>query len=154
MSSRTRIAGTAVVGLWLAALACFGGNQELMEQKSAELNSLNVQVATLVAPDGLKEGETVEVKAKVRVERAPDQGAVVRDVEVESVKIAGVAGVGAAGAVAPVAGVAVKPAADGAIGLRQEPLDVPAVKRTPAEELPGFRRESLSVPAVNKKREE
>jgi len=66
---------------------CFGGNQELVELKTAELCSINDQMTKQSVPDGLKEGESVEIKAAMRVERSPDKEPIVRDLKVESVKV-------------------------------------------------------------------
>ncbi len=177
----------AVGGLSSLATACFGGNQELVERKVAELRSINEQVAKQAAPGDLKEGETIAVKATLRVERAPEKTAVVRDLKVESVKVSAEPVVVAAPAVITVAGsgkiregeVTEKPVAAGTQGVRQECLEVPAVKSTPPEitvkpleeekslpppavveeklpaaETPGCCQKPLNVPSVNEKRKE
>ena len=131
----------AAIGLGLTATTSFGGNQELVERKAAELRSINEQVAKQAAPGGLKEGETITVKATLRVERVPEKTAVVRDLKIESVKVSAEPVAVSAPAVIHVAGsgkirdgdVAEKSVTGGTPGVRQECLDVPTVKSTPPE---------------------
>ncbi|MEI7851181.1 MAG: hypothetical protein WCH86_05050 [Kiritimatiellales bacterium] len=125
----------ATTGIGLLAVACFGGNQELVEQKTAELCSINEQVAKQAAPGGLKEGEKVEIKATLRVERSPENEPVVRDLKVESVNVSTASDAVSAGIAAPVAG----------SGKIQEP----DVEKNQAAGTPGFRHEYLNVPTVN-----
>ena len=126
----------AAVGVGLVATACFGGNQELVGRKTAELRAINEQVVKQAVPGGLKEGETVEVKATLRVERSPEKGPVVRDVQIESVKVSPEPVAAAAGTMPPpVAG----------SGKIREP---DAAEKQPAEGNPGFRQERLNVPAT------
>jgi hypothetical protein len=152
----------ASVGLVLAAPVCLGGNQEWVEKKTTELHSLNEQVMKQAAPAGLKEGDKVEVKAMLRVERAADQETVIRDVKIESVKVDGKL---------VEAGAAEKQQAEGVSGVRPECLRVPETGCQPAvgratpphttavkeEKLPmegaatGFHQERLNVPSVKEK---
>ena len=125
----------AAVGFGLVATACFGGNLELVERKTAELRSINEQVAKQAAPGGLKEGDTVEVKATLRVDRTAEKTPVVRDVKVERVTVS----------TEPVA-VAAKPAVPSAGSSKiREPGPE---EKQPAASTPGFRQECLDVPAV------
>jgi hypothetical protein len=138
-------------GLW--AVVCLGGNQELVERKTSELCALHDQVLQQVAPAGLKEGDTVKVKATVRVERSPEKGPLVRDLDVASVHVAPAAGRAVTNLIPQVAGAdkpaaadaAGLPAARGTPGFRQESLNVPATKSTP-EEQSGPPAEKASMP--------
>jgi hypothetical protein len=122
------------VGIGLLATACFGGNQELVEQKTAELCSINEQVAKQAAPGGLKEGDAVEIKATLRVERSPENGPVVRDLKVESVNVSPASDAVSAKIAAPVAG---------AGKIRESDIE-----ESQAAGTPGFRQECLNVPTV------
>lgn len=152
--------------LGLAGPVCLGGNQELVGQKTTELHAINEQVAKQAAPKGLKEGDTVEVKASLRVDRSSEKGPVVRDAAIESVKVSGKL---------REPGVAEKRQVAGSSEVRQARLPVPATggpperKNLPAEGTgtnqapadageklpmkgtPGFRQERLNVPSVNEK---
>ena len=119
----------------LGAALCVGGNQELVEQKTADLKSINEQVAKQAAPAGLKEGATVEVKATLRVERTPGSVPVLRDVKVERVTVSGDAGA-----------VPAKPAvpASGSEKIREAGV----TGKQPVEDKPGYRQERLDVPVL------
>ena len=169
----------AAVGVGLVATACFGGNQDLVERKTAELRSINEQVAKQAAPGGLKEGDTVEVKATLRVDRTAEKKPVVRDVKVARVTVSTEPVAVRAKPVETAVGsgkfrqpgpAETQPVAS-APGVRQECLDVPAVKSPPPEitvkpldddkiipppeaAMPGCRQERLNVPSVNEKRKE
>ena len=103
------------VAIGFTAYVCFGGNQELVESKTAELCSINDQMTKQSVPGGLKEGESVEIKAAMRVERSPDKDPVIRDLKVESITVSKTAD-----------GVETNQAA-GTPGFRQECLSVPVV---------------------------
>ncbi|MEI8207381.1 MAG: hypothetical protein WCG03_10925 [Kiritimatiellales bacterium] len=124
----------AVAGIWFWAVACFGGNQELVEQKTAELCSINEQVAKQAAPGGLKEGDAVEIKATLRVERCPENGPVVRDLKVGNINVSTASAAVSAERLVPVTG----------SGKIREP---DMAEKNPAAGMPGFRQESLNVPA-------
>lgn len=125
----------------LALLSVWAGNQELVERKASELHTVNEQMARQVAPAGLKEGDTVEVKASVRVERSPGQGAVVRDVNVERVLVTTASGTSCAtGTVSAIGAGAVQRA--------------PVLNQRSTTCMPGFRQEHLDVPAVTEKGKE
>jgi hypothetical protein len=66
----------------------------------------------------LKEGDQVEIKATVRVERVPEQAPVIQDVKIESVAVTGKT---------KDPGVAEKKQTEGPPDVRQERLDVPSV---------------------------
>lgn len=151
--------------LGLVGPVCLGGNQELVEQKTTELHAINEQVAKQAAPKDLKDGDTVEVKASLRVDRSSDKGPVVRDVALESVKVSGklrepgVAGkrqVAGASEVrhesVPVPATGAPPECKnqpaGGDGTNQPPAD--AGEKLPNKGTPGFRQERLNVPSVNK----
>lgn len=134
MSFRQHLFTSASVGALISASMCFGGNQELVEQKTAELCSINEQVVKQALPEGLKEGEEAEIKATVRVERSAGSGPVVRDVKVESIKIFGASSSIPDGK-APISGV----------GCLREPVET----EKSATGLEGFRKENLNVPTVN-----
>lgn len=128
----------AALGLGLVSTVCLGGNQELVERKTSELRSINEQVVKQAVPGGLKEGETVEVKATLRVERSAEKGAVARDVQVERVKVSAEPVPVPAKAVVPIVGAgkiregdAARPAGEGISGFRQEQLNVPVPKSAP-----------------------
>ena len=127
--------------LGLAVPACLVGNQELVERKTTELHCINEQVAKQAAPAGLKEGESVEVKANLRVERTAEKTPVVRDVKVESVKISGKPAAAPAKPAAPAAGA----------GKNKE--SEAAGKKSDGS-TPGVRQERLDIPPVNEKRKE
>ncbi len=134
-SFSNRLLIPATVGIGLLAAACFGGNQELVEQKTAELCSINEQMAKQGAPGGLKEGDAVEIKATLRVERSTENGPVVRDLKVESVNVSPASDAVSAEIAAPVAG---------AGKIRESD-----VEENQAAGTPGFRQECLNVPTVN-----
>ena len=104
-----------VAAIGSMASICFGGNQELVELKTAELSSINDQMTKQSVPGGLKDGESVEIKAAMRVERSPDKEPVIRDLKVESVKVSKTSD-----------GVETNQAS-GTSGFRQECLSVPIV---------------------------
>ncbi len=106
------------MGIGLLATACLGGNAELVERKATELRSISEQVTKQAAPAGLKEGDQVEIKATVRVERVPEQAPVIQDVKIESVAVTGKT---------KDPGVAEKKQTEGPPDVRQERLDVPSV---------------------------
>ena len=129
----------AAVGIGLVVTACLGGNQKLVERKTAELCAINEQVVKQAVPDGLKEGESVDIKATVRVERSLDKAPIVRDLKVENVKISTASGVVSNEIAVPIIGagkirepnVTEKQSPSGTPGFRQECLNVPATAITP-----------------------
>ena len=133
-SFSNRLLISATVGVGLLETVCFGGNQELVEQKTAELCSINEQVAKQAAPGGLKEGETVEIKSTLRVERSPENGPVVRDLKVGNINVSTASAAVSAERLVPVTG----------SGKIREP---DMAEKNPAAGMPGFRQESLNVPA-------
>jgi|GEM_PF-5423011 len=124
------------VAIGFTASSCFGGNQELVELKTAELCSINDQVTKQGIPGGLKDGESVEIKAAMRVERSPDKDPVIRDLKVESIKVTKTSDVVLDRIAIPVAG-------SGEV-LKSDVVEVNQVVGTPS-----FRQEYLSVPIGN-----
>lgn len=117
------------------ATACLGGNQKLVERKTAELCAINEQVVKQAVPNGLKEGESVEIKATVRVERSPEKPPVVRDLKVENIKVSTVSGAVSDEIAVPIIGA----------GKIREPN---VTEKQSIAGTPGFRQESLNVPAT------
>jgi hypothetical protein len=118
MNFNTPLFVPVFMGIGLLATACLGGNAELVERKATELRSISEQVTKQAAPAGLKEGDQVEIKATVRVERVPEQAPVIQDVKIESVAVTGKT---------KDPGVAEKKQTEGPPDVRQERLDVPSV---------------------------
>ena len=122
------------LGIILAAIRCGAGNQELMERRIADLRSINEQVVAQAVPDGLKEGETVEIKATLRVERTPETAPVVHGLQVARVMVSGGSRTVPVKTVIPAAGfgkhaaygMTAQQSVEGALGLRQESSRVPS----------------------------
>ena len=107
-----------------------------MKKKASELRAINEQVAQQAAPDGLQEGNVVEVKATLRVERVPGQEPVVRDLNVERLTVSAPVTGSPAGQPQPV------------VGAGKIRLLGTNEKTATAERQAGFREERLDVPAV------
>ena len=118
MNFNTHLFIPVFTGIGLLTTACLGGNAELVERKATELRSIGEQVAKQAAPAELKEGDQIEVKATVRVERIPEQAPVIQDVKIESVAVSGKT---------KDPGVTGKKQTEGPPDVRQERLDVPSV---------------------------